>query len=93
MRSPAAFLLVLILAAVLVLSVTEMPRFGHPSNPAFNELPARVAEQGPRETGALNLVAAVMLDYRALDTLVETVVLFAALGGVMALLAGEGKKR
>jgi multicomponent Na+:H+ antiporter subunit B len=38
------------------------------------------------ETGALNLVTAIYLDYRLFDTLGETIVLLLAVSGVMVLL-------
>jgi multicomponent Na+:H+ antiporter subunit B len=41
-----------------------------------------------RETGALNVVAAILLDYRAFDTLGETTVIFAAVAGISLLLSG-----
>ena len=40
-------------------------------------------ERGAEETGALNLVTAIYLGYRAYDTLGETVVLLLAVSGVM----------
>ena len=43
------------------------------------------------ETGALNVVGALLLDYRAFDTLGETTVIFAAVSGVSILLSG-GKR-
>ena len=39
-------------------------------------------------TGALNVVGALLLDYRAFDTLGETTVIFAAVSGVSILLSG-----
>ena len=40
------------------------------------------------ETGALNVVAAILLDYRAFDTLGETTVIFTAVFGISLLLSG-----
>jgi multicomponent Na+:H+ antiporter subunit B len=40
------------------------------------------------ETGGMNVVGAILLDYRAFDTLGETTVIFAAVSGVSLLLAG-----
>lgn len=42
-------------------------------------------ERGVREIGAINLVTAIYLGYRAYDTLGETAVLLLAVSGVMAL--------
>ena len=49
-------------------------------------------DAGLQETGAANLVASVILDYRAYDTLGEVTVLFAAALGVLAVVRKVGKK-
>ena len=48
-------------------------------------------EQGPGELGAANLVTAVVVTYRGLDTLGEVTVLFAAAAGV-AVVIGQGRR-
>lgn len=40
-------------------------------------------ENGSAETGAINLVTAIYLEYRAFDTLGETVVLILSIAGVL----------
>ena len=45
-----------------------------------------VISLGESDTGAVNLVTAIYLGYRAFDTLGETIVLLLAVGGVSALL-------
>lgn len=55
-------------------------------NPANNEVPARYIGQGLAETGAVNMVTGMILDYRAFDTFGESCVLFIASCCVMALL-------
>lgn len=49
---------------------------------------------GVADTGALNIVTAIYLDYRVYDTLGEATVFFAAALGVFMLLrkSGEGEK-
>lgn len=42
-----------------------------------------ILEQGTEDTGALNLVTAIYLGYRAFDTLGETIVLLLAVSGVL----------
>ncbi len=46
---------------------------------------AELATRAPRETGAVNLVSAIYLGYRALDTLGETVALLLAVAAVAHL--------
>lgn len=44
-----------------------------------------MVDRGERETGALNLVTAIYLGYRAFDTFGETVVLLLSVSGVLFL--------
>lgn len=48
--------------------------------------------EGPQELGAANLVTAVVVTYRGLDTLGEVTVLFLSAAGVGLLLAGRRKR-
>lgn len=67
----------------------KLPPFGDPGNPSNNEVPSRYIEQGPAETGAVNIVAAMILEYRGFDTFGESCVLFVAVCAVLALLRNE----
>ncbi len=49
--------------------------------------------EGLKKTGATNLVASVILDFRAYDTLGEATVLFTAVIGVLAVLRRIGRKK
>ena len=71
---------------VLLSSVSEMPTFGGADNPVNNEVAARYIEKGLEETGAVNIVGGMILDYRAFDTLGESHVLFIAACSVLLLL-------
>ncbi len=71
---------------LLSFTVAEMPTFGSLDNPAFNEVPRRYLEQGVEETGAVNIISSVIIDYRAFDTLGEATVLFVAIAAVVATL-------
>lgn len=75
-----------IIVALLLVNVSHMPPYGNADNPAVNEVYHRYVESGVEETGAINLVAAVILDYRAFDTFGEAVMIFTALITVMILL-------
>ena len=71
---------------VLLWTVSFLPAFGDPDAPANNEVSARYIEQGLEETGAVNIVAGMILDYRAFDTFGESCVLFIATCCVLILL-------
>ncbi|MEG1896099.1 MAG: hydrogen gas-evolving membrane-bound hydrogenase subunit E, partial [Oscillospiraceae bacterium] len=66
-----------------------LPPYGAASNPANNEVSERYIEKGLEETGAVNIVAGMILDYRAFDTFGESCVLFVAASSVMLLLRKE----
>lgn len=72
--------------SVLLATVSQLPEFGNPNNPANNEVVDRYVESGLQETGAVNIVAGMILDYRAFDTLGESHVLFLAVSCVLILL-------
>ncbi len=50
-------------------------------------------ESGAAEVGAANLVAAIVLDYRAYDTLGEVTVLFTAILGTLTVLRVRARSR
>jgi len=50
-------------------------------------------EEGTTQTGAVNLVSAIILDFRAYDTLGEATVLFTSVIGIMAVLRRPGRKK
>ena len=79
--------------AVLVLTVSHMPKTGDLNNPANNEVAERYINKGLEETGATNIVAGMILDYRAFDTLGESHVLFVAAVVVTLLLRLDKKER
>lgn len=80
--------IVICLSIILVLlsTVAQLPKFGDSSNPLNNEVSERYIEKGIEETGAVNIVAGMILDYRAFDTLGESHVLFIAVCSVLILL-------
>ena len=72
--------------AVLLLTARALPPFGEAADPVNNEVSRRYIEKGMEETGAVNIVAGMILDYRAFDTLGESNVLFIASCAVLMLL-------
>jgi multicomponent Na+:H+ antiporter subunit B len=85
-------LTVLTLVAVFALSIhvfKALPEFGKP----LLETSSHYLAEGAREVGAANLVAAVILDYRAYDTLGEVTVLFTAILGALTILRVRKQKK
>ena len=76
----------LTMIVLLLYTVTTLPAFGDPNHPINNEVSARYIEKGLQETGAVNIVTGMILDYRAFDTLGESSVLFTAAMVVLFLL-------
>lgn len=74
---------------LLLAAVSELPPFGDPYNPANNEVVWRYVKHGGHETGARNIVAGMILDYRAFDTFGESAVLFTAAACVLMLLGAS----
>ena len=78
-----SIILVLILSSALLITVSNLPRYGSAvTHPLNNEVSERYIEKGLEETGATNIVAGMILDYRAFDTLGESHVLFTAMCAV-----------
>ena len=72
--------------AVLLLTVSYLPRLGDPNGPNNNEVSERYVEHGMEEFGAVNMVTNMILCYRGFDTFGETCVLFIAATCVIVLL-------
>lgn len=83
----------LFLVSMLLIAVSYLPSFGNASNPVNNEVSERYIENGLQETGAVNIVTGMILDYRAFDTLGESHVLFIATCTVLILLRIDGDKK
>ena len=76
---------------ILLLTVSHLPEFGDPLDPVNNEVSERYITEGLKETGAVNIVAGMILDYRAFDTFGESAVLFVASMCVYMLLNKDTK--
>jgi len=86
MRKLLVVVLLAVIAFALVVTVLEMPTFGDPANPTNNEVMLHYVQETMRETGALNIIAAIIIDYRAFDTLGEATVLFVAIAAALSTL-------
>lgn len=83
----AGFGLILLLVAVRCFS--ELPIFGEPTM----RVAQHYLDSGMQQTGATNLVASVILNYRAFDTLGEATVLFTAAMAVLAVVRTVGRNK
>lgn len=70
-------------------AIKELPEFGYP----IMRVAKIYLQEGLSMTGATNLVASVILDFRAYDTLGEATVLFTAVIGVLAIVRKIGRKK
>lgn len=86
MRRILSVVLTIVFIGILLLALCEGPTFGNASNPANNYVSHRYIDQGVADTGAINIVTGIILDYRAFDTFGESIVLFAAVISVMIVL-------
>ena len=68
-----------------------MPGFGRADNPLHNQVSEHYIEHGKEDSGAANVVTAMILTYRGFDTLGESCVLFLAVTSVMMLLLRDEK--
>ena len=66
----------------------NLPEFGYP----LMKVSQTYINEGLQQTGAANIVAAIILDYRGYDTLGEATVLFTAVVGALAVLRAVGRK-
>lgn len=89
----SSVLFCVLLVFMLLTAVSWLPTFGEADNPVNNEVAARYIENGLQETGAINIVTGMILDYRAFDTLGESHVLFIATCAVLILLRLDKSKK
>ena len=86
------FITVVFIGALLLTAYkcfSDLPRFGYP----IMKVTGTYLVEGLARTGATNLVASVILDYRAYDTLGEATILFAAVIGVLTIVRKIGRKK
>lgn len=81
--------------AVLIYGTVDLPPFGDPANPIHHHVADHYLEESYEEMGGIpNVVTSVLASYRGYDTMGETTVIFAAVVGVLLLLArGRRPKR
>ena len=80
-RAPAplvAFLGLPVLGLLLLYAAEDLPKFSDPQSPANTHVSTAYLKNSLTETDTPNVVTAVLMDYRAFDTLMETAVIFTA---------------
>lgn len=78
---------------IMISSYAEMPPMGDVGNPSYNEVVHHYLHYSLEETRAPNVVAVIISDYRAIDTLGEATVLFTSIAAVLTILAGKEKDK
>lgn len=89
MKKLVAISLTIIIIGILLIGVADLPEFGKEKALFQNEVAKKYIQEGEAETGALNIVTGIILDYRAFDTFVEATVLFTGAMCVMLVLKKE----
>jgi len=84
---------VIVTGGLLIYGTWDLPRFGDPNAPAHRHVAPEYLAEATHETGAPNVVTAVLASYRGYDTLGEVTVIFTAGIGVLLLLSGSGVLR
>lgn len=86
-------ILAILIGAITIFSSSRQFEFG---TPIFAKAPDAASQtyirDGLQKTGAANLVASVILDFRAYDTLGEATVLFTSIIGATVILRKKSKK-
>ncbi|MBN1595519.1 DUF4040 domain-containing protein [candidate division FCPU426 bacterium] len=86
--------LIILLSVFAVRVFSTFPDFGSSVMDRFPDTPALTyLREGLQRTGAPNIICAVILDFRAYDTLGEITILFCAIVGSLAILRRSAHKR
>jgi len=87
-----AVIISILMLVVLLIGAVALPAFAQPGNPTDNEVVRRYVGSAEAETGAENVIAGMILNYRGFDTFGESCVLFLAVCCVMLLLWATNDK-
>lgn len=77
----------------LLTAVVDLPDWGDPYSPASTHLSPHFIEKAMLETGASNMVTAILADYRSYDTMFELVVIFCAALAVLFVLCRTSREK
>ncbi len=90
MKQLTAVVITAMFIGFLLMAVVEMPALGSDDPTVHNEVMDKYIEDSIEDTGATNIVSAIILDYRAFDTFIEATVIFTAFIFVMVLFKERG---
>lgn len=85
---PTVFIGILVFVYMGIQAAKFLPAFGEP----LMDIAGQLLKVAFNKTGASNIVASVILDIRAFDTLGEALVLFTAVLGVLVVTRKRGRK-
>lgn len=80
-----------VLGLLLLYAAEDLPKFRDPASPASVHVSPDYLRNSLEDTETPNVVTAVLMDYRAFDTLIETAVIFTA-GVACVLLLGRKRE-
>ena len=92
-RSPpslATLIVFPLLGVLLLYAANDLPSFADPNSPASIHISPSYLKQSFQDTHTPNVVTSVLMDYRSLDTMIETVVIFSAGIACALLLRRDG---
>jgi len=90
----ATVAIVLVITLVALGMLPDFPKFAEPVMDRAADAPSNTyLAEGLQRTGAANIVTAVLLDFRAYDTLGEATVLFCSILGALTILRRKARKR
>lgn len=93
MRKSLTTLIFIVLFLILSFNILKMPGDVGLDAPSYNEIAYYYLDYSVSETGATNVIAAVLADFRGFDTLGETIVLFISVVAVASILKPEQENK
>lgn len=93
MIARAGALMLIPAGIILFYAAQDLAPVGLPTSPASTHVAPRYIEQGPSETGAVNMVTGVLADYRGYDTLGELFVIVTAAFACLLVLGDRQPER
>ncbi|RAP43776.1 MAG: hypothetical protein BZ136_09380, partial [Methanosphaera sp. rholeuAM74] len=93
MRKIITVIILIIAISTPFIAFDVLPVIGDPDSAPNSHVSDHYIEHAVEECNSPNMVTAVIVDYRAFDTMFETTVMFLAGVSVVLLLAGRPKRR